>query len=72
MKIVLLLISVFLIWGILRTLRSGQDSTPKPENPEIKNMCSCKHCGLHIPEDEAIKKNGNNYCSKEHAQKDHQ
>ncbi len=67
MKIVFLLIAIFLIWWILRSLRSERATASKPE---IKNMLSCKYCGLHIPEDEAIRKNGNNYCSKEHAQKD--
>ncbi|WP_419609967.1 PP0621 family protein [Thiolapillus sp.] len=36
----------------------------------MKNMVSCDYCGLHVPEDECIRQNGHNYCSREHAQKD--
>ncbi len=67
MKIIFLLIAVFLIWWVLRTLRSGRAAASKPQ---IKDMLSCKYCGLHIPEDEAVQHNSKSYCSKEHAQKD--
>ncbi|WP_456412558.1 PP0621 family protein [Thiolapillus sp.] len=68
MKIIFLLIAVLLIWWVLRTLRnSGGADTAKPK---IKNMLSCSHCGLHVPEDEAVRHNNKVYCSKEHARKD--
>ncbi|EIJ34284.1 PP0621 family protein [Thiothrix nivea] len=31
-------------------------------------MVRCLHCGLHIPEDEAISQGGKHFCSLEHAQ----
>lgn len=67
MKIAFLLIAVLLIWWILRTLRGKK---VPPSKPKIKNILSCARCGLHIPEDEAIRKDGQIYCSKEHAQQD--
>ncbi|WP_419634175.1 PP0621 family protein, partial [Thiolapillus sp.] len=67
MKIIFLLASAGLIWWIVRTLRNSRPSTSKPK---IKNMVSCDYCGLHVPEDECIRQNGHNYCSREHAQKD--
>ncbi|WP_456379458.1 PP0621 family protein [Thiolapillus sp.] len=67
MKTIFLLIAVLLIWWVLRTLRRERTATVKPK---IKNMLSCRHCGLHIPEDEAVRCNNRIYCSKEHAQKD--
>jgi uncharacterized protein len=30
------------------------------------NMVACHHCGVHLPQDEAIYKNKNYYCCKEH------
>jgi uncharacterized protein len=68
MKIIFLLVAGFLIWWILRTLMSNRNSPSR--KPRVKNMCACKICGLHIPEDEAIKMNGVTYCSKEHAKQD--
>jgi len=67
MKTIFLIISVLLIWWVLRTLRRGRSN---PSKPQIKNMISCSYCGLHIPEDEAIQHHNKTYCSKEHAQKD--
>jgi len=32
-----------------------------------QNMVKCLHCGLHIPEKEAIKQGDKNFCSIEHA-----
>jgi uncharacterized protein len=29
-------------------------------------MVRCAHCGLHIPENEAVTMQGRYYCSKEH------
>ncbi|WP_456404472.1 PP0621 family protein [Thiolapillus sp.] len=67
MKIVSLLVAAFLIWWILRTLRGRKAAAPKSR---IKNMLACEYCGLHIPEDEAVRKDGHTYCSKEHARQD--
>jgi uncharacterized protein len=30
-------------------------------------MVSCSHCGLHLPQSEAINKLGRHYCCQEHA-----
>lgn len=31
-------------------------------------MVRCLHCGLHVPEDEAISQGSKHFCSLEHAQ----
>jgi ribosomal protein S26 len=33
-------------------------------------MIACDRCGLHVPEDEAIHRNGKHYCSEEHAREE--
>ncbi|WP_363320052.1 PP0621 family protein [Thiothrix sp.] len=35
----------------------------------LKNtrVLRCQHCGLHVPEDEAISQGGKHFCSLEHA-----
>ena len=47
------------------------DSLPKQAGTqrvvEAEAMVRCAHCGLHLPESEAISKAGANFCSQAHA-----
>ena len=33
-----------------------------------QKMIACDFCDTHVPESDVIKKNGKNYCSKEHVE----
>ena len=46
-----------------KTLKKGRSSNSNNNNKMVK----CLHCGLHIPEEEAIKKGDKVFCSLEHA-----
>ena len=37
-----------------------------PANTDTKAMVRCEHCHVHLPQDRAIKKNQQWYCSPEH------
>ncbi len=67
MKIIFLIAVILLILWILKTLNRGRVEDRKPR---IRNMLACAHCGLHIPEDEAIRRHGKAYCCREHAERD--
>ena len=67
MKFLFLIIAILLIFWILRTLSRTRVTDRKPR---IKNMLPCAHCGLHIPEEEALMRHGKPYCCREHAEKD--
>ncbi len=67
MKFFFLIAAILLIWWILKTLSRSQAADRKPHT---RNMLPCAHCGLHIPEDEAIRHHGKPYCCREHAEKD--
>ncbi len=67
MKFIFLLTAILLIWWILKTLNRSRLADRKPR---IRNMLPCAHCGLHIPEDEAIMRHGKSYCCRKHAEKD--
>ncbi len=69
MKFIFLIVAILLIWWILKTLNRSRVAEGKPR---IRNMLPCTHCGLHIPEDEAIRRHGKPYCCMEHAEKDNQ
>lgn len=35
--------------------------------PTAMKAVSCRHCGLHVPESEAVRRDGETFCSWEHA-----
>ncbi len=38
-----------------------------PAQSQAETMVACAHCGLHIPQSEAVQRAGQSYCSQEHA-----
>jgi uncharacterized protein len=50
-----------------RLWRASRPSSPKAIT---EKMVKCKHCGLHVLEQEAIQKGDNHYCSTEHLEAD--
>jgi len=58
--IVYLLILIFKRWAA-----NKNSSSSKPQNKSTV-MVQCKTCKLHIPENEALQKDGDYYCSQEH------
>lgn len=62
-----LLVILVAIWVYKRS-RNPKDVTPNP-GPAASgpsNMVSCVHCGLHLPQDEAVLGEKGIYCSTEH------
>ena len=49
--------------------RGRLEKTKKPltRSTQSQKMVPCEECGLHVPEQEAIKIGDNNFCSLEHA-----
>lgn len=66
---ILVLIAIGLLLYIIigRLLRSSRPSSP---NAITEKMVKCKHCGLHILEQEAMRNGDNYYCSHEHLEAD--
>jgi uncharacterized protein len=69
---VLLAVSFYIVRLVLSN-RKHQRNLRKPEGKGVRNhyqknnMLRCIHCGLHIPEKEAIKHGDNVFCSLKHA-----
>jgi uncharacterized protein len=64
----LLLLVLLVIWAIKRT-RAGQSSVkppPAPGNNTPSEMVICAHCGIHLPQEEAVSGQQGLYCSTEH------
>jgi len=74
--LVLVLLAVSLY--IVKYLRTKLDKPPEAlkkddtsnEDANKNKMVKCLHCGLHIPENEAIKQGDKVFCSLEHAKEE--
>lgn len=56
---------------ILALLQKLQPPTPRQRpRPHSDSMVRCELCGLHVPQDEALVRNGRYYCCKEHMDAD--
>ena len=44
--------------------------TPKKKQLKHGNMVQCAHCGIYLPEPEALTREGRTYCSQAHLEED--
>jgi uncharacterized protein len=74
--LVLVLLAVSLY--IVKYIRTKLDKPPEALNKDDQTtedsnknkVVKCQHCGLHIPDDEAIKQGDKTFCSLEHAKEE--
>jgi uncharacterized protein len=74
MKYLLLSVILMVAWGVWRTHQRRTAAPPTPHKPTptalpLVQMVPCSHCGMHIPQSEAVQRDGNSYCSASHAQR---
>jgi uncharacterized protein len=67
MRILLLIAIGLLLYVIISHLvrKARQERLSAPSNQSEK-MVKCAHCGLHLPEQEALTHKGNFFCSQQH------
>ena len=70
MNLIRLIIIGLIIWFLYRAF---QRMLEKPRNTDeakrpatTQDMVKCAHCGIHIPGNEALERDGWYYCSPEH------
>jgi len=71
--LVLLAVSLYVVKLIKIKMDEPLKKLKKDESAKNKNnnhMVKCLHCGLHIPEQEAIRQGDKVFCSLEHANKE--
>lgn len=67
MRNLFLIVAIVLVFFIVRLLlrRAGSAGKRRVEGP--RQMVRCDHCGLHVPDDEAVRsQDGHVFCSEEH------
>ncbi len=69
-RLVVILVIVWLVYSMTRrwiaSLEQKQAQKKQQQSSRISTMVSCAHCGLHVPQDEALQAQGKYYCSDEH------
>jgi uncharacterized protein len=63
-KLLVLLVAAAVIYFVIRGMvrRGGGRQAPPP----AERMVACGHCGLNLPQSEALERSGRFYCSEEH------
>ena len=64
-KILLLIFAVIAAWWLIKRLR-GKDAAGDAPGPAPEQMVTCSHCGLYLPQNEAIAEGGKFFCCAEH------
>ena len=63
------------IWLVLSLLRKSLENRPgpdarKPAPPRLPaTMRRCAHCGIYIPDEESVNRDGEYFCSPDHARR---
>lgn len=73
LRIIIILIGLWLVLTIVKRALAARQKPPA-DKPSVAHMVVCAHCGVHVPESEAIRNGNQRYCSEEHrkaAQKGH-
>lgn len=65
LRLVIILFGLWLVLQIIKRALASHENHPS-RKPSITNMVACARCGVHLPESEAIQKDGKHYCCEEH------
>jgi len=64
--------SKLLLFGLLAVIvylvlrGAGRRQRKPPVAPAAQSMVACAHCGVHLPEGEALKSGDQHYCCEQH------
>ena len=63
-RLIVIALIIYLVLQIFKRWAANKNSTTS--TLEATKMVRCKICQLHIPENEALQRGGEFYCSQEH------
>lgn len=65
--LILFLLGLFVIWTLRRASEgAARRREAPPRERQIEAMRECAHCGVHVPDSEAVRDGELYYCSAEH------
>ncbi|MCW8900676.1 MAG: DUF2500 domain-containing protein [Gammaproteobacteria bacterium] len=66
-RLIVIALIIYLLIQIFKRWAANKNSSSSSEQHQNSTaMVQCKTCKLHIPENEALKKDGEFYCSQAH------
>lgn len=66
-KLLLIIVAVVVIYLLLAGAARGRRASRNTERAgAVENMVNCAHCGLNLPQSEAIESGGRFFCGEEH------
>lgn len=67
LQILLAFLVVRILWGFVRSLfRRPEEPVPPPRPGRTEQrgrVVGCERCGLHVPEERAVARDGRTFCS---------
>ena len=64
-KFLLLIFIGVVAWWLIKRVR-GKDAAGDAAGPKTEQMVTCGHCGLYLPQDEAVVQGDKYFCCAEH------
>jgi uncharacterized protein len=65
--LLILLLVLVVIWAVKRGRAPKRPQTPQNSEPSSPSeMITCAHCGIHLPQEEAVSGQKGLYCSTDH------
>lgn len=65
-RLVLVVLAVWIVIVLIRNARRSKQVNDRRPSEKVENMVSCAHCGVHLPEKDAIRDGERFFCCKEH------
>lgn len=72
MRLLLIFVALAVIVMVVKRLWLQPRRQDRQQGKLSGKMVQCKHCGVYLPEQEAIRSRDNWYCSSEHSRADRQ
>ncbi len=69
LRIAIIVFVAFLAYRLVKSWLAKLDKPSTNSKEKIDTMVRCEYCEVHVPQNEAINKDGRWYCSDEHAAK---
>ncbi len=69
MRLIIILAMIYLIVVLIKSFYRHSLGAPrkKRDHRSVARIVQCEHCGLYVPDQEAIHAGGHIYCSNEHS-----
>ena len=65
-RLIVIALIIYLVFHMFKRWAQNKNSASPEKQEKLKNMVQCEVCQLHIPENEALQRDGHYFCSQAH------